>query len=217
MQRPSYRFVTPRKGTWAGLSLLVGACLFATSPAGAQPRGPEGHEAHEAHPGHEAAPHGHPEPGRFQTPHWTYDERFHHDRFYPAPGYAVGGLPPGHVAVPFRGERYFFHGGVWYRQFGPNFTVIVPPIGIVLPMLPPSYVTVWAAGVPYYYANDVYYTQVPGGYEVVAPPTGLTTSPPPGPAPQGAGSWYYCESARAYYPYVSQCPEGWRAVPAQPR
>ncbi|MFT4048199.1 MAG: OmpA family protein, partial [Solimonas sp.] len=28
--------------------------------------------------------------------------------------------------------------------------------------------------------------------------------------------WYYCDSAKAYYPYVQQCPEGWRAVPANP-
>jgi len=26
--------------------------------------------------------------------------------------------------------------------------------------------------------------------------------------------WYYCQSYQAYYPYVQQCPEGWRAVPA---
>lgn len=37
---------------------------------------------------------------------------------------------------------------------------------------------------------------------------------PPGPAPQA--SWYYCDSAKAYYPYVSTCPEGWRAVPTTP-
>lgn len=24
--------------------------------------------------------------------------------------------------------------------------------------------------------------------------------------------WYYCESARAYHPYVQQCPEGWMKV-----
>ncbi|QDX80799.1 hypothetical protein B9N43_05805 [Denitratisoma sp. DHT3] len=28
--------------------------------------------------------------------------------------------------------------------------------------------------------------------------------------------WYYCESARAYYPYVASCPTGWKAVPATP-
>ena len=37
------------------------------------------------------------------------------------------------------------------------------------------------------------------------------------PAPQPAAqTWYYCESARAYYPYVQTCPEGWRPVPAAP-
>jgi len=35
------------------------------------------------------------------------------------------------------------------------------------------------------------------------------------PAPQ-TGNWYYCESAQGYYPYVKECPSGWRMVPAQP-
>jgi hypothetical protein len=39
----------------------------------------------------------------------------------------------------------------------------------------------------------------------VAPPNGSTAS-----------NWYYCDSSRAYYPYVNRCPEGWRAVPAAP-
>jgi hypothetical protein len=33
--------------------------------------------------------------------------------------------------------------------------------------------------------------------------------------PAHAAQWYYCDSARAYYPYVSACPEGWRPVEAQ--
>ncbi len=28
--------------------------------------------------------------------------------------------------------------------------------------------------------------------------------------------WYYCDSARAYYPYVQTCPDAWRPVPATP-
>jgi len=37
------------------------------------------------------------------------------------------------------------------------------------------------------------------------------------PAPSEAPSyWYYCESMREYYPYVTDCPEGWRlVVPAE--
>ncbi len=28
--------------------------------------------------------------------------------------------------------------------------------------------------------------------------------------------WYYCDSAKGYYPYVPTCPEPWRPVPSQP-
>jgi hypothetical protein len=28
--------------------------------------------------------------------------------------------------------------------------------------------------------------------------------------------WYYCEEARAYYPYVRECPGGWMTVVPQP-
>ena len=28
--------------------------------------------------------------------------------------------------------------------------------------------------------------------------------------------WYWCVSARSYYPYVSSCAEGWQRVPPQP-
>jgi hypothetical protein len=34
-------------------------------------------------------------------------------------------------------------------------------------------------------------------------------------APPPPSYWYYCQSAGAYYPYVSGCPEGWVPVPAQ--
>lgn len=37
-------------------------------------------------------------------------------------------------------------------------------------------------------------------------------------APQSeqTSSWYYCENAKAYYPYVRECPSGWQAVPQTP-
>jgi hypothetical protein len=37
---------------------------------------------------------------------------------------------------------------------------------------------------------------------------------PPYAAP-GAPAWYYCPTARAYYPYVPTCPVPWQIVPAQ--
>jgi Family of unknown function (DUF6515) len=170
---------------------------------------------------------------RYATDHFVYDDRFHHDHFYPRTGYVVHALPPGHAVVAFRGGSYYFHGGVWYQPSGPGFIVVRPPVGIVVTALPPAYVTVWAAGAPYYYANDVYYAQAPGGYAVVDPPAGMAEAPqaqtasPPAPPPQApaaapvaaaaaAGTWYFCDSSKTYYPYVTECKEGWRSVPATP-
>jgi hypothetical protein len=161
---------------------------------------------------------------RFQTPHWVLDNRFHHNHYYPSAGYSLSVLPAGNVAVTFRSGRFFFHSGVWYQPAGPGYVVVRPPVGIVVPVLPPAYTTVWGGGVPYYYANDVYYVERPDGYAVAAPPTEATAAPaqappppaPAAPAPSASASWYYCESAKAYYPYVSECREAWRAVPATP-
>ncbi len=163
---------------------------------------------------------------RFHTDHWVFDHRFNHNHYYPQFGYSVPVLPGGHVALTFRGNPFFFHSGVWYRRGGSGFVVVRPPVGIVVPILPPAYSTVVVGSVPYYYANDVYYEQAAGGYAVVAPPPGVDeaaaapiAAPPQaaaGVAPSASATWYYCESSKTYYPYVSECKEGWRAVPATP-
>jgi len=33
---------------------------------------------------------------------------------------------------------------------------------------------------------------------------------------QADGYWYYCAEAQAYYPYVTECPQGWQRVTPQP-
>ncbi len=176
----------------------------------------------------QAQPHREREHERFHTPHWVFDTRFHHNHYYPEVGYALTVLPAGNVAITFRGGRYFFHSGVWYQPTPAGYVVVRAPVGAVVPVLPPGYTTVVMGVVPYYYANDVYYVQQPaGGYVVAqAPPEAPAPQapPPPGPmapqaapAPQaGAGSWYYCQSSKSYYPYVSECKEGWKQVPATP-
>ena len=155
---------------------------------------------------------------RFHTDHWVYDDRFHHNHYYPALGYRVGVLPPGNIAVVFRGGNYWFHSGVWYQHVGPNYVVVRPPRGIIVPVLPPSYSVVYYGGVPYYYADDTYYVQQPTGYEVVEAPEAPAAAPAPAAAQptQTAGVWYYCDSSKTYYPYAQQCPEGWKTVPASP-
>ena len=169
----------------------------------------------------------------YQTPHWVFDDRYHHGHYYPSVGYCISALPVGNVGITFGRSRFFFHAGVWYQPGGCGYVVARPPVGIIVPILPPAYSTVWIGGVPYYYANDTYYAQTTGGYAVAAPPMqamqgpAVQPQPPLAPPQQPNGAqgtpaqpapatWYYCESAKNYYPYVATCNEGWRSVPATP-
>ena len=69
----------------------------------------------------------------------------------------------------------------------------------------------WYAPPPYYY--------YPAPVVVRAEPVTYVEqgSSQPAPAVQSrAGWWYYCESSKGYYPYVKECPSGWRRVAPTP-
>jgi hypothetical protein len=153
-------------------AMLAVASVPALTMAGQGYRGPG--------PGHDGGRHDAARDNRG----YVYDGRYGHNHYYPPRGYAVGALPRGYVTVNYRGGPYYYHGGVWYRPYGPRFVVVRPAIGLFVPFLPSFYTTVWFGGVPYYYADDVYYTYRAGrGYEVVDPPGGATaqgTTSPPG-------------------------------------
>jgi len=73
----------------------------------------------------------------------------------------------------------------------------------------------WGPGYysPYYYYPPYY---PPVVVAPAAPPTYIEQ----GSAPASAGSssyWYYCSDAKAYYPYVKECPGGWQRVAPQPQ
>lgn len=46
-------------------------------------------------------------------------------------------------------------------------------------------------------------------------PSPVIVAPPVYVQPGSNGYWYYCPSARAYYPYVAACPEPWVPVPTR--
>jgi len=108
---------------------------------------------------------------------YVYDNRYNHGHYYPERGAAFRALPSGGYRVPYRGGEYYFHGGAWYRPWGPRFIVVAPPFGIGINLLPPYYSTVWFGGVPYYYADGTYYFWRPERREYVV------TTPPPDAAP----------------------------------
>ena len=121
---------------------------------------------------------------------------------YPAVGDALTQLPADAVPITYHGSRYYLASGAWYQQVVAGFVVVTPPAGVVVPQLPVPYSVLNVSGGALYRANGVYYATSPGGFAVV-------------PAP--SAGWYYCDSARAYYPAVSQCAEGWRVVSETPR
>jgi hypothetical protein len=144
-------------------AMLAVAAVPALTFAGQGYRGPV--------PGHEGGRNDGPREG------YVYDTRYGHNHYYPPRGYYVGALPHGYVTVNYRGGPYYYHGGVWYRPYGPRFVVVRPVVGLYVPFLPSFYTTVWFGGVPYYYADDVYYVYRGGrGYEVVEPPGNVQAS-----------------------------------------
>lgn len=120
-----------------------------------------------------------------------WDTRYHHNRYYPARGHYVRSLPRGYHTVYHHRAPYYFWEGVWYRPFGAYFTIVSPPIGLVIPFLPPFYTTLWVGGVPYYYANETYYTYYSGGgYIVTDPPKNEISEDSP------EADWLYSYPAR---------------------
>jgi len=76
---------------------------------------------------------------------------------------------------------------------------------------------------PYlFYSYPGYYYPYPGYDFPYTPPALIVeqqppaASQPPATAPQPPATWFYCDSAKAYFPYVATCPEPWRTVPAAP-
>ncbi|SAL46371.1 hypothetical protein AWB74_02060 [Caballeronia arvi] len=85
-------------------------------------------------------------------------------------------------------------------------------------------VGVWVGG-PVYYPYPVapapyyYYPPPPVVVAPQAPVQYVEQGQPaadPGAPMQQPGMWYYCDSAKAYYPYVKACAGAWRPVPATP-
>ena len=82
---------------------------------------------------------------------------------------------------------------------------------------------------PYYYYPPPYVVYSPPPTVVYSPPpvvvqeppvyvqqpTPLAT-PPPATSQSVEAYWYFCQSANAYYPSVSSCPEAWVKVPPRP-
>jgi hypothetical protein len=106
-----------------------------------------------------------------------------------------------------RGGGGHWGGRYWYPRVG--FYVGAPLLW-----------SAWYWGWPYdyYYPRTVVYDRVIERYPASYPDGVMepSTEVPRGPgAPMTAPAYRnYCESAKAYYPKVASCPEGWKFIPA---
>jgi hypothetical protein len=90
-----------------------------------------------------------------------YDERW--QDYDPRRHYVVPRLPPRTRVVHYRGDRYYYGGGQWYRPYRSGYRVVAPPVGLFVSFRPEYQTIVRYSGVPYYRAGPVYYVWHPKG------------------------------------------------------
>jgi hypothetical protein len=121
--------------------------------------------------------------------------------------HGTGAHGGGHRGGGFHGGKHFHHG-----HGGKHFHQGRGRVGVFIGA--PLVFGGWGYPSPFYYPPPVYYPSAP-----YYPPTyiergnGETLPQQQQPAP---AYWYYCPDAKAYYPYVKDCPGGWQQVVPQP-
>ena len=61
------------------------------------------------------------------------------------------------ISISLGGLLFYYSDGIYYRHHSNGFIVILPPIGLLIPVLPIGYLSFHAYGGTYYYYADVYY------------------------------------------------------------
>jgi hypothetical protein len=101
-----------------------------------------------------------------------YDDRYDDDRYRPWHHPVVPRLPSRARVVHYRGDRYYYGGGQWYRPYRSGYRIVAPPVGLFLSFRPEYQHIVRFGGVPHYRAGPVYYVWHPKarGYVVTDRP-----------------------------------------------
>lgn len=97
----------------------------------------------------------------------------HRYRHLPRRGSVVKSLHRSAIAINYRGIRYRYHSGIWYRPNGTKWMIVSPGYGVHIRRLPIGYNSIVYRSNTYYYYYGTYYIQKNGEYEVVRAPTGI--------------------------------------------
>ena len=123
-----------------------------------------------------------------------------------------GGHGGGHHRGHHHHHGHFHHGfGFWGGFWGPYWGA---------GYWPGSWGGYWGPGWGYWGAPVVAYTRavIQEPHVWVERDVATATPPPRAPANQNPNAqqwWYWCVSAKKYYPYVASCAEGWQRVAPQ--
>lgn len=120
----------------------------------------------------------------------------------PPVGIAVPLLPPGYSTVWVSGVPYYYANETYYVAGPGGYVVTNPPAAGTYVEAPPAPAAQAAPAAP----------ESPNPPAAVPAPVAQASQQAP--VAQSNATWYYCDSAKAYYPYAATCKEGWKAVPA---
>lgn len=134
----------------------------------------------------------------------------------------LAGLSVSDVTIAGGGHRGGGHSGSWHgSRVWRGGVYMGLPIGLGYGYYPYSYYGGAYYGTPYYALSPAYYPSVPPAPIMYTeqsddPQANLQEVPINSEQSNQGAWWYYCADAQAYYPQVSQCPEGWMRVAPQP-
>jgi Family of unknown function (DUF6515) len=129
----------------------------------------------------------------------------------PPVGVVVPVLPLAYATVWVGGAPYYYANNEYYVEAPGGYAVAAPPPGVTQGAAPQ------APSAPPAPEQAPFVPAAPAPQQAPAALQQVPAAPPASALPQAAASvWHYCESSKSYYPYVTECKEGWRTVPAAP-
>jgi hypothetical protein len=126
----------------------------------------------------------------------------------PPVGLIIPALPVGYTQIWAGNAPYYYANDVYYTQSSQGYAVADVPVDANWQQQAPQPQAQYPAVQPQYPA-----TQPQPQYPTASQPQYSAQGNAGNSGQLTSGTWYYCDSARGYYPHVQTCNEPWRPVP----